>query len=204
MDPRVGTRVSAVIEAHQCVDVLVLPAEDVAYIELTVLDGTGRILGRAPTDASIPAAVVCSETPGELTFELRARAGRGLAAVVTSIVDDPKSLDAPGTIVLSDPLAAPTLAKRAAAYRSGSPRAGYPPTSFEAEGASGVGRRVSVNVDLPEGCSRLDVLAGAPANGVDAWLWSPEGALLAHDDGTTRRDPLRLCARATRGSTWKR
>jgi hypothetical protein len=68
LDPRVPTRLSATVEAHGCVDLLVVPAEEVADVEVAVLDDHGRILGRSPTDDSTPAAVVCAEDRVDVVF----------------------------------------------------------------------------------------------------------------------------------------
>jgi hypothetical protein len=46
-----------------------------------------------------------------------------------------------------------------------------------------MGRRNGVQLNLPRGCARIDVLAGAPLRGIEAWLWSPDGALLANARG---------------------
>ncbi|HVW26591.1 MAG TPA: hypothetical protein VHC69_14590 [Polyangiaceae bacterium] len=181
LDPRVATRTSAAVEAGECVDVLVLPSEDVAFVELTALDDAGRIVGRAPSEERFPSLRACSAVHAELTLELRPHAGRGLAAVVLSSTNDAKPLaELPGTVVLDapsdEPKAAALLAKTLA-------KAGYAPPAPIAHGSTGVGRRVSMSVELPDGCSRLDVEGVQPSRGIEAWLWDASGALIAHDDG---------------------
>ncbi len=186
VDPRMPTRISASVGSHQCVDILVVPSDEVAFLELTVLDSEGRILGRAPSDVGVQAAVVCSEVPAEITLELQARAGRGLAAVVTSLVDDPQSLDAPGTVILRNPNPPTSLDQAERTLAGALSRQGYAPPVSIRTGTTVVGKRSSLDVDLPAGCSRVDVVPGAPSTGVEAWLWSARGSLVAHDDGGAR------------------
>jgi hypothetical protein len=184
LDPRVPTRTSAVVDAGQCVDVLVLPSEDVAFVELTALDDSGRIVGRAPTEERLPSLRACSATHAELTLELRPHAGRGLAALILSTTSDPNALSAtPSAVVLDPPEDDP---RAAAAFARTLTRAGYGVPASTLRGVTGVGKRVSTPLDLPDGCSRIDVAVFAPARGVDAWLWDANGALIAHDDGSTR------------------
>jgi hypothetical protein len=184
LDPRVATHTSAAIEPGECVDALVLPSDDVAFVELTALDDAGRIVGRAPSEERLPSLRACSSQHTELTLELRPHAGRGLAAVILSSTTDAKPLTAlPGTVLLDvpgdEPKAAALLAKTLA-------KAGYAAPAAVARGTTGVGRRISATIDVPEGCSRLDVEATVPSRGVDAWLWDANGSLIAHDDGSTR------------------
>ncbi len=182
-DPRIPTRVSAVVEPGQCVDVLVLPSDEVAYVELAVLDVDGRIIGRAPSEQRLPSLLACAALRADVTFELRPHAGRGLAAVVTSTTDDVKALEAASTVVVLDALPRGVALDDGAVLAQRLTHAGYPPPLAVGRGSTGVGRRVSLSIDIPEGCSRFDVVAAAPARGVDAWLWAPTGSLVAHADG---------------------
>jgi hypothetical protein len=52
-----------------------------------------------------------------------------------------------------------------------------------ASGTLPLGQRKSVTFDLPSGCSRLDLVAGTPLRGVDAWLYAEDGSLLARARG---------------------
>src|SRR5690606_34738012 len=63
--------------------------------------------------------------------------------------------------------------------------AGYLPPKVVARGNLQVGRRHSVELDLDRGCSRIDLWSEHPMHGVEAWLWSEAGELIAGDrDGT--------------------
>jgi hypothetical protein len=171
------------VEAGSCLDVLVVPGDEIAHVEVSVLDARGRIIGRAPTDDDVPAVVVCGEVRTEVTLELRPRAGRGVAAVVMSAIDEPSSREAPGTGFVRLPGAAVSLddAVRALEQQFEGASHGSAIKAVRSDGV--VGRRVSFDVEVPGGCARLDLVAGAPAQGVDAWLWSSNGALAAHAVG---------------------
>jgi hypothetical protein len=185
MDPRIPTHVSSPIGAGQCLDILVLPAEEVAFAELTVLDSVGRIVGRAPNEGQKPAIVVCAPSRTQVTFELQPHAGRGMAALVLSMTSDRNALDSGVALVLREAESdRPLEDARAQLERSLGVAQG--PRSLLVRGAAAIGRRESRDVELGAGCSRLDIVAGAPLRGVDAWLWSPTGALLAHDDGASQ------------------
>jgi hypothetical protein len=184
MDPSTPTRLSGTIEPRQCLDVLVLPADEIAYVEVTLLDVEGRIIGRAPGESRAPAVVACSAERAVVTLELRPRTGRGLAAVVMSASADARPVEATGTALVRDPVAPPKLEESRSELTVRLSRLGYPSATLVAASSTGVGRRVSSTLSLAPGCSRLDVLAGAPARGVEAWLWGEDGALLAHDDGS--------------------
>jgi hypothetical protein len=183
MDPRIPTHVSSPIGPEQCLDVLVLPAEEVAFAELTVLDSAGRIIGRAPNEGQRPAIVICSAARSQLTLELQPHAGRGMAALVLSVTSDRKALDPGATLSLRDAGGERTL-DEARADLDRSIGAVHGARSVVSRGSAAIGRRDSRDVELAAGCTRLDVVAGAPLRGVEAWLWSSAGALLAHDDGS--------------------
>jgi hypothetical protein len=182
LDPRIPARVGASIRAHGCVDLLVVPTEDVADIDLAVFDETGRILGRGSTDDVEPAALVCSDIPAEVVFELRPHAGRGLAAAVTTSVPEPQAGESPGVPVVRYPGPAGSLDEARRTLDARLAKSGYAGATFSSEGTAGMGKRASTGITLSGDCSRIDVV-GATAGGLDAWLWSPQGALLSHDEG---------------------
>jgi hypothetical protein len=61
--------------------------------------------------------------------------------------------------------------------------AGYPPPKIVAKGELQVGRRKSVELELRDGCARIDVWSEHPMHGVEAWLWSEAGELIANGRG---------------------
>jgi hypothetical protein len=62
-------------------------------------------------------------------------------------------------------------------------RLGLPAARLVTTGTLPLGQRKSVSFDLPAGCSRLDLVAGTPLRGVDAWLYADDGSLLGSASG---------------------
>lgn len=185
MDPRAPTRVSAPIEAGQCLDAIVVPGDEIAFVDLAVLDGDGRIVGHDLGDGRSPAIAVCSKVRVDLTFEARPRAGRGLAALWISSTSDAAEISAFGQIVQYDPTQGMALAEARDVIDHERAKDGRPPPRTVLTGSSVVGRRSSFDLPLATGCSRIDLVAGAPAKGLEAWLWSASSMLLAHAFGGT-------------------
>jgi hypothetical protein len=185
------------VEADHCIDVLVVPSKEVAHLDVSVLDGDGRIVGRAGAADGDRALLLCSATATPITIEIRPHSGEGLAAVVLS-----RSIEAgtehfdESTLVhdLAPMLPLPEVRRHHAARLA---RAGYGPGKVVERGDLAIGRRRSVSLLLPAGCHRLDVLGGHPIRGLETWLWAPSGSLVAHDRGTAA---TRLFSCGPRGS----
>jgi hypothetical protein len=184
LDPRTPTRVSALVDEDRCLDVLVVPSAEVSYLDVAVLDEQGHIIGRASASGRERALIVCSPQKAPLTVEIRPHAGRGVAAVVMSRTPAGGARDLDVRALAHDlaPIGdlGDTRSKNAARLDG----QGYAPPKLISEGALAVGRRVSVNLDLPVGCARLDVLAARPVRGIETWLWSADGALLSRERGS--------------------
>lgn len=186
LDARIATRVSIAADADECLDVFVLPSDDVALVDLTLLDGEGRIVGRSANEDATPSILVCAPAHSALTVELRPHAGRGLAAVIVGVNDEPNARkEISGELPVLE--IAPTESVDAGRAKLGAKltRSGYPTGRTVGKGTAKVGERVVLPVDVPAGCSRLDVLGGTPTRLLDAWLWSGAGELIAHDDGNS-------------------
>ena len=84
VDARVPAHVGADVEANQCLDALVVPAEEVSHLDVLAKDLEGRIVGRAHAAGRERSLIVCSPTRARVTLEVRPHAGRGLAVVVLS------------------------------------------------------------------------------------------------------------------------
>src|SRR5690606_26891987 len=84
VDARVPAHVGADVEANQCLDALVVPADEVSHLDVLAKDLEGRIVGRAAAAGRERSLVVCSPTHARVSFEVRPHAGRGLAVVVPS------------------------------------------------------------------------------------------------------------------------
>ncbi len=184
VDARIPARLSAVVEANRCLDLLVLPSDEVSHLDVALLDGSGRIVGRGLASGRERFILVCSPEKENVTLEVRPQAGRGVVAVVMarSKSTDTTELRAQALHLALAPLGSIAEQKRQLDELLSS--RGYGKAKALADGALLLGRRSSTAVELPAGCSRIDVLGGRPLSGIEAWLWSKDGSLLA-----TGRDP---------------
>ena len=196
LDARTPTRLSATVDAERCLDLLVMPSDEIIALDVTLLDADGRIVGRARGSGRDRSLVVCSPTPSAVTFELRPHLGIGLAIAMmsrsregTEADIDPKAL----RLELFPTLGVERERERRAAELS---RLGLPGGRLVATGALALGQRKSLTFELPAGCSRLDLVAGTPLRGIDAWLYADDGSLLASASGPS--PTLYACARGGR------
>jgi hypothetical protein len=183
LDARTPTRLSATIDADRCIDLLVVPSDEIVALDVTVLDADGRIMGRARGGGRDRSVVVCSPTPAAVTFELRPHKGIGLAIAMLSRSREGTEADIDVETLRLDFY--PTLGvgperERRAAELS---RLGLAAGKLVASGTLLLGQRKSVTFELPAGCSRLDLVAGTPLRGVKAWLYADNGSLLASASG---------------------
>jgi hypothetical protein len=182
LDAQTPTRLSAPLEAGECVATLALLGEGVGPVELLALDGEGRVVGRATDRVRERSVLVCSSVATSVTFEARPHGGAGIGVFVflysadrgADLIARPDRIDlypvadvAAGRSALAEKL-------RASGYGAPTPT---PPAQAE------VGRRTSTPIALAGGCSRVDVVGGAPLAGVVAEAWSESGALLGSGEG---------------------
>lgn len=196
LDARTPTRVSARIDRERCLDALILPSDEVAALDVSVLDAEGRILGRAETFGRDRFAIVCSPTETSLTLELRPRSGVGLAVVMLSRSQAGSESDLDPRALRSDVYPSRSVGEERTQLAGKLGAQGYGAARLLGSGTLPLGRRISRVLDLPAGCSRLDLVAGAPLRGVRAWVYSESGALLASGDGAS--PALFVCGKAGR------
>jgi hypothetical protein len=198
VDARLPTYVSLPIEADQCVDVVVVPDNDVAMLDVEAFDGEGRVMARAREGMGERTLTICS--PISLprgTLAVRPHVGRGLSAVVLSRAhsDVARDLAARPDVAWtagSQPLDAARSARNALLAKSG-----YPAPISTTSGTLVLGRRVSLPLDikpLAGACARIDVVAGAPLALVDARVWDDAGSMLASAESSSSVT-LFACAR---------
>src|SRR5262245_21347625 len=160
LDARPPTRLSATVDAERCLDLLVVPSDEIVALDVTVLDSDGRIVGRARGGARDRALVVCSPTPSAVTFELRPHIGIGLAIAMMSRSRERTEADIDAEALRLDLYPSlgigPERERRAAELT----RQGLPAPRLIASRTLPLGQRKSLGFDLPTGCSRLDLVAG--------------------------------------------
>jgi hypothetical protein len=197
VDARVSSHVGGDVEADQCLDALVIPADEVSHLDVLAKDLEGRIVGRANAAGRERSLIVCSPTRARVTFEVRPHAGRGLAVVILSKSKKGTEQDIDAQSLRFDLLPPLDMAKARREHAERLDAAGYPPARSVAKGTLLVGRRQSVDLDLRAGCYRLDVWSQHPMHGVEAWLWSPTGSLIANERSGTNAT-LFACTRGAK------
>lgn len=183
VDSRVPTRITARVPEGRCLDAFVVPSDEVAQIDVEVLDEQGRIFGRSPPSGVARSVVVCSRDDAQITYEIRPHSGRGLAVLALSATavgaQSTLSDEAPRFDLV--PLDSAEKERVRDNDRLAKARAPAPSTVFE--GVARVGSRTSTELSLGPGCSRVDVWSKGDLLGIEAHAWSPEGRLLAHATG---------------------
>jgi hypothetical protein len=183
-DARAVSAVAFNVEEGGCSDALVVPDEDVAIVDVDVLDAEGRIVARAKESGTVRSVTLCSPLAIAGSLQVRPHVGRGTVAVVVAKAktDTARELLTKPEVVWAapgQPLDA-TKAQRNAALT----KAGYGAATSSSTGQLLLGRRSTVTVDTAGGgCTRIDVVAGTPLALVDAAVWDDAGALLASGDG---------------------
>jgi len=180
VDPRAYVNVSADVDANTCMDLYLTPSDDVAHLELEVLDASGRWIGSGEARGMDRNLMVCSSEAREIAIRSRPHAGRGLAAL---IVSSSSSAEVGGGTARFDIRPEGDLRSRLSAHDARLARIGYGRSTIVREGTLSTERRISVPLTLPSGCSRLDVLTAAPLRSLRTWLWDSRGQLMADDVG---------------------
>lgn len=180
VDPRAYVNVSASVEAGTCMDLYLTPSDDVAHLELEVLDASGRWLGSGEARGVDRNLMVCSSEPLDIAIRSRPHAGRGLAALVVS---SSSSAEVGGGTSRYDVRPEGDLRSRLVAHDARLARLGYGRPTLQREGTLSTERRISLPLSLGPGCSRLDVLTAAPLRSLRTWLWDARGQLMADDVG---------------------
>lgn len=182
LDSTVPTTLPAPVEAGGCVHALFVPSDDVSHLDVSALDDEGRILGRAVGSGRQRALVVCSPIATEISFEIRPHSGRGLAVAALSRSVSGTESEIEGEVVRRDVYASRPLDAELKAAKSRLAKLGHEPTPGPRLDLK-LGRRSSLPLTLGPGCTRVDVVGGAPLRGLDARLWSDTGQLRASGSG---------------------
>jgi hypothetical protein len=183
LDARTPTRLSAPVEAERCLHVLASPSDEVSGLDMTLLDPDGRILGRAEAVGRDRSVVVCSPTSVAVTVELRPHGSVGIAVVMMSRSREGTETEIDRGALRFSVFATQGVREERAQLATTLSRAGYAAGRVVTSGTLPLGRRTSTELTLSPGCARLDWVSGVPLRGVRTWIYSPDGALLASDEG---------------------
>lgn len=185
-DARAPSAVSFTVEENGCSDAFIVPDDDVAVIDVDVLDGEGRLVARAKDGGPTRSVTLCSPVLLNGSIQVRPHVGRGLVAVVVAKTkkDTAREIMTKADIAWvapSQPLEATRAARNALLAK-----VGYGAAASSQAGQLQLGRRATVPVDLSQGtCTRIDVVAGAPLAMVEGAVWDDAGALLAAAEGAS-------------------
>jgi hypothetical protein len=135
-------------------------------------------LGRAATLGRDRSLVVCSPLESPVTFEFRPQGGRGVAVLVLSQSepDSAGEIDEALRVELYPSGTLDETRQKNAARLEG---LGYSQAKVLKTGNLQLGRLDSATFALPKGCSRVDILAGAPVRAMSARLWAADDSLIA-------------------------
>jgi len=179
VNQRAPSYVSMPLGANRCLDVYVLPNDEVRNLDVTVADDNGREIARASSLGDDRAALVCTPVDVTLSIALRPHQGFGLAAVIVSRSapgSESELAVRPETRRVAPMTPLPQV--RAKLADALAPLA-YDKPKIVAEGFIEAGKTFSYPVSLPAGCSRIDVMVGAPMAGVLASLWTTQHDMIA-------------------------
>ncbi|MSP24885.1 MAG: hypothetical protein EXR75_06900 [Myxococcales bacterium] len=184
LEPHARTAMSLQLDAGRCLDVLAVPSEELDSLVLTVEDETGRIVARHRTPAREATVLVCAHHDVHLTVSLRPRGGVGRAAVIAAVTPRGAALELAPDAWLDG--LAPLVPLAAARQRHrGRMEAATSPVAAElaVEGIAELGVPYAAEVELAPGCTRIDVVGGAPLGSFGVSLWSASDRLLGEARG---------------------
>ncbi len=210
LDPHAATRLGVELSARRCLDVLAVPSEEIDALELVVEDADGRIVARSRSAERAASAVVCSRAHAPLNVALRPRGGVGRVAVVVGEADEGAAVELGNKTWVDglEPMLELAAARARHRLRVGDASGRAVELAVEAVAELSV-PHASV-LELEPGCTRVDVVGGAPLGSFAATAWSADDRLLAEGEGgeiatlfacQKERAPVRLevVARERRG-----
>ena len=183
VDTRAPAYVAVSGGPSECLDLLLVPDDDVGLVEAELTDEDGRQVARARGAAEARSLVVCTDAPLTGSLRLRSHVGQGSVAVVISRASAEFAKEARSRPEFAHhgvalPLA-DALRKRAAALA----QAGYAPASSVRRGELPAARILSISDTVQAECSRLDLVAGAFVRRAQLEVWGAGGELLGAAEG---------------------
>ncbi|MBL0193912.1 MAG: hypothetical protein IPQ09_06740 [Myxococcales bacterium] len=172
VDTRAPAYVAVSGGPRECLDLLLVPDDDVGLVDAELSDEEGRQIARARGAAEARSLVVCTDAPLAGSLRLRSHVGQGSVAVVMSRASSEFAKEArtrPEFTHHGVALPLPdALAKRATALA----QAGYAPASSSRRGELPAARISSVFETLKTECARVDLVVGAPVRRAQLDVWT--------------------------------
>jgi hypothetical protein len=186
LDTRAPALMPLAVDADACTDVVVVPDDDVGNLDLEILDHEGRSLSRARDGGAQRGLTLCSTAQIPATLTVRPHIGRGIAAIVVSRARGDVAKDL-ATAEIAWAATALPLERTVAGHEAALARAGYGPGSKPTHGTLATGRRTRLVVETAaSGCTRIDVVAGAPLAMFSARSADDAGVVVGAVDGADR------------------
>jgi hypothetical protein len=197
LDARAPAFVSFPLEANQCTDVVIVPDDDVALLEVEALDEAGHVVARAKEGTREKTLTVCSPVAVGGSLSIRPHVGQGLAAVVLARAKGDIARDLSQKPDIAWSAGVQPLDTTRGQRNQELAKQGYAPPLLSPAGTLVLGRRTQVPLELggpPGSCSRIDVVGGAPLALLEGTVWDDGGSLVTSADGAASLT-LFACAR---------
>ncbi len=168
---RAPSYVSVPLPGARCLDVLVVPNEEVRGLQVTVADDRGAVIARGADRGEERVALVCSPIDTTISVEVRPRRGHGMAAVVLSRSEAGAEAELavrPDARRVGPMLPLAEVSRRVASVLSGGKQGRAKEVG---RGPLRMGGVVVHRHRVAAGCTRFEVLAGAPVTSLRAALW---------------------------------
>lgn len=169
--------------AGDCLDVLVVPNDDVGLVDVELYDDEGRQVAKARGAAETRAVAFCTEETFAGSLRLRSHVGQGACGYVVSRTAASFAKEArarPDVAFHGVPL---PLADAEKSRSEALSKAGYAAPTSTSRGTLTSSKILSRYEELRAPCSRIDVVAGAPLRRSSVAVWSAQGTLLGEGDG---------------------
>ncbi len=186
VDPHAWSRMSVDVDAGRCLDVLAVAGDDLGSLELVAEDVGGRVLGRGHEEGRDRALVLCAARRASISLAIRPHAASGVVAVSIARSQLGAAPELSRSEWLLDVASERSVDDERASLERALADAPYFPPRVIARDQAKIGERVSVAVELARGCSRIDVVAGAPMSAIEAVIWDGSGKRLAEARGAAR------------------
>jgi hypothetical protein len=172
------------VGTRECVDLLLLPDDDVGLVDAELVDDEGRQVVRARGAGEARSLLACSDEAFVGALKLRSHVGQGQVAVLVSRTSIDYAKDAKAKPELAFHGVGLPLPDAEKSRETELLRAGYSAPTSAKRGSLAASKLTSVSLDLTAaGCSRLDLVAGAPVRRASLEVWSSSSRLLGAGDG---------------------
>jgi hypothetical protein len=172
------------VGARECVDLLLLPDDDVGLVDAELVDDEGRQVVRARGAGDARSMLACTDEAFVGALRLRSHVGQGQVAVLVSRTSIDYAKDAKTKPELAFHGVGLPLVEAEKARENELLRVGYAAPLSTKRGVLAPSKLTSLALDLsPDGCSRLDLVAGAPVRRASLEIWSSSSRLLGAGEG---------------------